>query len=389
MVDVISGSSEDSTREAAVQVCYTMMSSTTLAPVITHSPAHCLSLTKSLIRWLLEGHKSHEEVTLTKMMLAEVGIHLRSQSDRNLAMASVIDNLLIPSARLVVYFEEDQRKVVQQLLMDMKELITRNLFHKELLPVYSNSLATVFSEETKEDLSSNLEKLLLTIISAFEKEPLEVTQYLLREFFQSFSYRFKNQEGLYFQMFLLFCHILNVSLPKTKVSSVLQNSLAAQKLKPLGLQKEKQEALLYSVLLAIDSASLDLTKSLQGITLGVWLENLGRHLVKDSPVSPYGYKCFHLLLAAVPQAISPIILKNIWCIYCYSDNTTMSQDALYLSYDELLCKVLEVYIKRQNVPDLLGKLLSGWKHNSYKLENQMIIPDSLIIYEGKMVIPPQ
>lgn len=391
MVDIINSSSEDSVCEGAIKVCHTLVSNPALAPLLTHSTEHCLFLTKGLMKWILEGHKNDLDVTLTMMMTLEVSTHLRSQPNRNRAMVAVIDHLLLPTARLVAVFQDDERELVQKLLKEMKSVVSVNLFQNELICMYSETLSILLSKETKAMLSSNVDNLLTLILSAVENELTEVTQCLLREFLSEFSVRFKSHGALHYQMVIVMCHMIDVSILNPKIPSIEKNSLAAQKLKPSNLDKGKQEALLYSILCAVESVSLDLMANVGGVNFSTFLESLGEMLMKTSFKSTHGYKCLQILLSVLPQFMSNLILKGLWDIYCYKNvhEIVASKDALYSTYDDLLCEVLEVCIRLRNIPKMFGKILFGLKENSANLENHQIIPNSLLVYEGKLLFPPR
>lgn len=388
---VINGNSEDIILEAAVQVCHTMMCDTTLAPLIVHSSKTLsLTLTESLARWLIAGHRSDLDIRLTKMMVGEVCIHLRNQLDRGSAMTAIVDHILVPSARLLVALENDEREIVQQFMKEMKELITSYLFNGKLHAVYVSSLTALYSEEAKQELPKCVKSLLLSLISAAENEPVEITRCLVSELLYNFSVLFKNQYRNYLKIVILVCHLLGLPVPNTTISSALENSHTAQELKPLCLQKEKQEVLLYSILKCVDSVWLDLAVELDGLTLAEWFKMLGQKLITTSLVSQHGYKCLHILLAANPQDTSALILKNLWSIYCSDANTGLdADDAVYSAYDELLCELLEVCLKLHKLPQMLDSILSGLNGDSVNLENHLIIPASLLVFEGKMLLPPR
>ncbi|XP_071515619.1 uncharacterized protein [Panulirus ornatus] len=391
VVDVINSGLEDIVREGAIKVCHTMVSNPTLAPLVTHSSEHCLFLTKGLIKWLLEGHKSDLDVTLTLMMTVEVSSHLRSQPKRNWAMTAVIDHLLLLAARLVVVFLDDDRELVQKLLKEVKMVISTNLFQNELIAMYRDTLSTLLSEETKAVLSSEVDKLLVLILSAIENELVEVSQCLLKEFLNEFLLRFKGHGALHYQIVIVLCHMLDVSIPSPKIPCIEKNSLAAQKLKPSKLDKGKQEALLYSILYVVESSSLDLMANVSGVNFSTWLESLGEMLTSTSPESTHGYKCLRILLAVIPEFMSNCILIRLCDICCYNNvhDIAASKDALYSAYDDLLCEILEVFIKLRNITEMLGKIVFGLNENSASLDNQQIIPDSLLVYEGKLLFPPR
>ncbi|KAG7160257.1 uncharacterized protein LOC121876485 [Homarus americanus] len=391
LVDIINSSSEDSVREAAVKVCHTMMSNLVLAPLITHSHDHCIFLIKGLVNWLLEGHKSDFDVTLTMKMTQEIGTHLQSQPNRVQALVSVVDHLLIPCARLNAAFQDDKREIVQNLLKEVKLVVSMNLFNHELFSVYNGSLHTLFFEETKATLSTDVEKLLLSIRSAVEDEEVQVSQFLLAEFLTEFSIRMKNKHILHYEMLIVLCHMLDVSFPDFKMPSIEKNSLAAQNLKPTKLDKGKQEALLFSILRAVESCSWDFATKVKHVSLSIWLDSLGDMLAKSMPATVQGYKCLHILLIMLPQEMSNHIFKNLMNIYRYTKVSDMApgMDALYSAYDDLLCETLEVCVKLRNLPKMLSRILIGLKEHKSSLENQKIIPESLLVYEGKLLLPPR
>nr|XP_045617905.1 uncharacterized protein LOC123770265 [Procambarus clarkii]XP_045617906.1 uncharacterized protein LOC123770265 [Procambarus clarkii]XP_045617907.1 uncharacterized protein LOC123770265 [Procambarus clarkii] len=390
LVDIINSSSEDSLREGAIELCHTLLSNPAVAPLVTHSAHHCLSLTKGLINWLIEGHKSDLDVTLTLMASLEVGTHLRIQPDRSSALLSVVDHLLLPHARLNVALKSDEREIVQKLLKEIKLLVFENILHYKLVNQFTTTLSNLFSEETKVSLDTVVEKLLMSIVSAIKTE-VEVSQYLLAEFITEFVVRIKNKV-LHYQMLIVACHMLDVPWPESKkIPSLEKNSLIGQKLKPSCLAKEKQEALLYSVLSAAESTSIDLTVNVKGMSLKTWLENLGEVLMKTTPETTEGYLCHRTLLKMIPQFMSGLVMKNLWILYCYKKvpHVTRASKVLYAAYDDLLCDVLAVCVSLRNIDNTLRRILSGLREDTASLKNQQIIPDSLLVYEGQLLLPPR
>lgn len=389
LVDIINSSLEDTIRENAIIACHVLLSNPVLAPLITRSAEHCIFLTKGLIQWLVEGHQSDLDVTLTLMATLEAGAHLRIQRDVSNAFLSVIDHFLLPHARLNVVLKNNKREIVQKLLKKINSVVTENLFKSKLVNLFTQSLDVLLSEETKESLSTVVETLLVFVVSAVENESLEISQFLLTKFFSGFSAQFRSKV-LPYQMLIVLCHMLDVSLSRSEIPSLEKNSFAVQKLKSSNIDKEKQEALLFCILNAAESSSMDVTASVRGVSLKQWLENLGETLLKTAPLTPEGYHCLRTLLVMIPQAMSGLILKNLWNI-CFKKVPVMTQSmtALYSAYDDLLCDVLGVCVRMRHIPKTFSRILFGFKKDIAFLENQQIIPDTLLVYEGQLLLPPR
>lgn len=386
LVDVINSNSDTVLREKAVSVCHSLMSNPVLAPLVTHSLGHCLLLSKGLLTWVLEDHIDDLSVSIATVMILEVGTRLQSHLDRMRVMTNVTEHLLLPSARLAVSAKDDERKVMQELLKELKSLISTSLFHSELINYYNNAFILLFSE-AKAVLTDDVVKFLQLIVSYIENEPVEVMQFLLGEIYLQFMTKFKAQKNLHCQMLVVLCHALGITVQNPKVPSIVENSFAAQKLRAFNIDAKKKEVLLYSLLCIIQDASLNIIKDGD---VDIFLKGLGEILVMTAPVSCEGYKCLQVLLAVIPQFMSNLIMKSVWNIYCCKtpDNTALMGD-LYSAYDDLLCNVLEVCVRLRNLPKMFEKMLSAMKEKSSDLKNQEIIPEALHAHEERLIFPPR
>ncbi|XP_045129896.1 uncharacterized protein LOC123515415 isoform X2 [Portunus trituberculatus] len=386
LVDVINSSADTALREKAVMICHCLMSNPLLAPLVTHSLNHCLLLSKGLVAWLLEGHMGDANVAVAAMLIGEVGSRLQSHADKGKVMTSVTEHLLLPSARLAVSARDDERKEMQDLLKEMKLLIATSLFHTELLDNYKNAFMIIFSE-TKARVTHKIISLLQVIASYIESEPIEVMQHLLAETLYEFMMKFRTYKTLHCQLLVVLCHALGITINNPKVPSLVQDTFISQKLRPSVIDERKKEVLLHSLLCVIQNIPIHFVRDGD---IDLLLKGVGEILVNAVPVSSAGYKCLQVLLAIVPTFMSNLIVQNVWDIYCCkSPDNTASVGELYSSYEELLCKVLEVCVRLRNLPRMFEKMFSALKTKSEQLKDQEIIPESLHAHQERLIFPPR
>lgn len=394
----MSSTCEDSTQPSAVRVCWAIMSNPAMAPVISHNPAHCFTLARGLASWILEGHRSDEDIEFAQKVIRELEIHLRSQADRKSGMRSVVEHLLLPMARLNATFKENENPNVKKLVTNYKMTVTVTLFESELLRHYEMTLDALFAKESKATMSEEVKMLFETLISAIENEPVEVASCLLSDVFSQFIYKYHNQPLLHFKFLIVLCYLIGLSPSKTMGSSVIANSIVGHIIKPPDISQTRKERLLLSLLKVVEFKSLDLSMKLGIESLKAWLGKVMHKQLFQPPASTSGFKCFSTLIAILPQMMANLAVKSYNLLLgstkskktdTPSDDPTESKEAMYLAFEDLFCEILNVYDQLRDIPKLIEGILQGLKNKPTLLSGRAVVSESLIIYEGHLLLPPR
>ncbi|KAK4310865.1 hypothetical protein Pmani_017598 [Petrolisthes manimaculis] len=392
LVDIINSRAEDTVLESALDVCGILLKNPALAPLITHSPAYCFLLCKGVIKWLLEGHTRDQDVVLATTLILEASTHIRSQSDKSVAMLLVLSHLFVPYYRLLAMYKDDERSPIQQLLKEIRDVVYKSLLQRTLVHSYASVLGAYNAEEKFTGMSNDVEKLFVEICGVLESEAVEVAQCMLSEFISEFLTEYK-KIILQYPFLGLLCHMLGVNAGNNKLARPIKYGIVVHKLKIRGLNKKRQEALLYSIFLALESASIDWKESFEEDgkeDLSTWLEALCEKLLMSPPNTVQGFKCYEILLHIQPQPVSDLLLSRLFNLHSFSNpGTEDTTQACYSAYDDLMCEVLDTCVKLRNLPKLFSKMIEGLKEMSTKLNNLHILPESLIIYEGELLFPPR
>lgn len=397
-MNLVSSSYEDGPQPSAVRVCWAIMSNPTLAPLIVRNTAHCLTLAQGLASWILKGHKSDEDIELAQKVIRELEMSLRSQLDHKYGMNSVLEHLLLPMARLAAAFKEDKNQNVKLLVVNYRMTVTVNLFENELMQDYKMTLEALFTKESEAVVPKEIKAFFAALVSAIKDEPVEVASCMISDVFSQFIYKYQNQQKLHFQLLVVLCYLIGVSPSKSSGSHVLADSIAKLKIKPPDISQAKTERILLSLLEVVESKSLDLSSKLGMDTLKAWLGKLVYKQLLHPLASSSGFKCFSILMAILPQVVANMVIKKYNLLFASTEkeetktpdtDRLCSKEAMYQAFEDLVCEVLKVYDQLRDVPGLVNGMLQGITNKQSVLSGKAVVPDSIIIYEGNLLIPPR
>ncbi|XP_076043186.1 uncharacterized protein LOC143026525 [Oratosquilla oratoria] len=355
-----------SVREKAVGVCGVLAASPHLSHLLT--PQFSPTITSSVFLWIYDENLCDENMILAQTLVKDVDSHLHGQGSK--AIEIVVEHLLLQAAKLISKLNVEKTNVAKKLIDEIERVLASHLFNKDVKNLYSTMLGTILCKESKKLLPRAMQKLLTLIISAVTSEDAETVICLLNLVYGNFVHRYKQEAVLQYQMFVAVCHILGFASVDENHICVDNNSLAGNQLSSQErLEPDVQETLLSSVLSIAREAKIDVTTEINGVSLNVWLKGMLSVFIKRPPVTVHGYGCVQNALAYSPMIIIEQI-SNFFSVVLLCEKT----DAMYDSFDSLLCDILDVYVRLRLVPKLYSVILMSLQENKSKLEAVHVVP---------------
>ncbi|XP_066985984.1 uncharacterized protein [Macrobrachium rosenbergii] len=384
-----------SVQSYAVRITYILLQNPRLSPMVTHRPVHCLILLQGVIRWIIKDHRQDTNVNLALMLTQEIGSFMKSDNDKKASISSVIEHVFLPYVRLCSTSKTEDCENMKKLLCELKQLLSLSLFDETSKQMYMDILSVLFSEETKVSLPEDGSQIFSSLIMFINNEPVELCKHLLYEFLTSFSIAYKNYNDMNHRMTIVLCFIIGVSVKGSNILAINKNNLACQQIIAQQCNHHKQEALLLSVLVAVKDLHFNHDVTLKSICPKRWLNNLSDLIIKHLLWTASGVQCLQTLLQISPKDMVDLILNNFCTIVhkCISD-TVNSDDYdtskdLASATDDLLCDVLQVYSQLREAPSMLINILHSLLKMPKAIAKCTIIPESLYIYDGKLLLPPR
>ncbi|XP_068225438.1 uncharacterized protein [Palaemon carinicauda] len=379
----------------AVRITYILLKNPRLSPMVTYRPVHCLILLEGVIKWILRDHRQDRNITLALMLTEEIGSFMKSNTDNKASISSVMHHVFLPYVRLCSTLKSIDVENVNKLICELKHLLALCLFNEATKQLYVDILSVLFSEETKVSLPEDGSRIFSSLITFINNEPIEISKHLLFEFLSSFTIAYKNYGDMSHRMNILLCFVIGVSVKGSEILAINKNNLACQQIAAQQCSHEKQEALLLSLLLAVKDLHFSHDVTLKAISPKRWLNNLGDLIIKHMLCTAYGVKCLQTLLQISPKDMVDLILNNFCAIVHKCINDTSDSDHqdtakdLSSATDDLLCDVLEVYSQLREAPNMLVNILHSLLKMPKAIANCTIVPESLYIYDGNLLLPPR
>ncbi|XP_064107993.1 uncharacterized protein LOC135216548 [Macrobrachium nipponense] len=385
---------DSSVQTYAVRITYILLQNPRLSPMVTHRPVHCLILLEGVIKWIMNDHRQDKNVSLALMLTKEIGSFMKSDNDRKASISSVMDHVFLPYVRLCSTSNTEDCENMKKLLFELKQLLSFGLFNETSKEMYMDILSVLFSEETKVTLPADGSQIFSSLIMFINSEPVELCKHLLYEFLTSFAVAYKNCKDMNHRMTIVLCFIIGVSVKGSNILAINKNNLACQQITAQQCSYQKQEALLLSVLVAVKDLHFNHDVTLKSIGPKRWMNNLADLLIKHMLRTASGVQCLQTLLQISPKDVVDLILNNFSPIVkCVSnavnpDDYDTSKD-LASATDDLLCEVLQVYSQLQEAPSMLVNILHSLLKMPKGIGKRTIIPESLYIYDGTLLLPPR